>query len=319
MRKDIRNESHGYTPNGKTWSQSFITHQNLGCALRRLHHADEPADPQAQSRMRANFGASSGEWGLTLSEDQRQRWITTALTVPSQPSLSQYSHLSGQQLCVKINWTLRCIGQPPVLEPPAPVVFSPNPVGGLEIVNDPEGGVRLLLNVGTLSEDIMVSGQPACSAGRMKQRRVYYLGLAGLATDGQCDITALYTAKFGAPRPGQKVFILTCQTKNGWKARPSVFSETVPPPTPPGEQEETAATKVTTPAAPATPEVQSAPVQGTSSLHRAMYKGSTPDARQVHKGLKRVHPLSILCTPLVHSVMVALGRLGMLGREGGGA
>ena len=135
-----------------------------------------------------------------------------------------------KELCVKINSTLRCIGQLPTDEPPAPVVFSPNPVGGLAIVNDPESGVRLRLNVGTLSEDIMVFGQPACSAGRMKRRRVYYLGLAGPATNGQCDITALYTARFGQPRPGQKVFIVTCQTRNGWKARPSVFSAVVPPP-----------------------------------------------------------------------------------------
>ena len=195
-------------------------------------------------------------------------------------------------------------------------MFSPNPVGGLAIVNDPESGVRLRLNVGTLSEDIMVFGQPACSAGRMKQRRVYYLGLAGPATDGQCDITDLYTARFGQPRPGQKVFIVTCQTKNGWKARPSVFSAVVPPPTQPGEQEATAATKVTTTAATATPEAPAAAVQGTASLHRAVYKGSTPDAQQEHKGLKRVHPVSIRCTPLVHSVMEALGRLGVAGVGG---
>ena len=75
---------------------------------------------------------------------------------------------------------------------------------------------------------------------------MYYLGLAGPATDGQCDITDLYTARFGQPRPGQKVFIVTCQTRNGWKARPSVFSVVVPPPTQPVEQEVTAATKVTT-------------------------------------------------------------------------
>ncbi len=277
-----------------------------------------PHDPksEAQSRMRANFGSSSRGWSLKLSEPQRERWAAVAQTVPSHPSLSQYSHLSGQQLCVKINSTLRCIGQPQTGEPPAPVVFSPNPVGGLAILNDPESGVRLRLNVGTLSEDIMVFGQPACSAGRMKQRRVYYLGLAGPATNGQCDITDLYTARFGQPRPGQKVFIVTCQTRNGWKARPSVFSAVVPPPTQLGEQEVTAATKVTTPAAPATPEVPAAAVQGTSSLHRAVYKGSTRDAQQVHKVFKRVHPVSIRCTHIVHSVRVALRRLGMLGRWG---
>ena len=64
----------------------------------------------------------------------------------------------GQQLCVQINSTLQCIGQPPVTEPPAPVVFTPNPVGDLAVVNDEGGGVRLLLTVGPAVEDIMLFG-----------------------------------------------------------------------------------------------------------------------------------------------------------------
>lgn len=79
----------------------------------------------------------------------------------------------------------------------------------------------------------MVFGQPPCGAGRMKRRRVYYLGLLGPATNGQCNITELYTAWFSQPRPGQKVFIVTCQQKNGWKAQESLDR---PAPHPSGEQ-----------------------------------------------------------------------------------
>ena len=64
------------------------------------------------------------------------------------------------------------MGQAPVDEPPAPVVFGPNPVGDLLIVNDEGGDVRLLLNVGPATEDIMLFGQAPCSPGRLKQRRV---------------------------------------------------------------------------------------------------------------------------------------------------
>src|ERR1035438_5762687 len=104
-----------------------------------------PRNPRTEAQMhkRDIFGSSSSGWGLRLTEPQRQRWVQAALTAPSHPSLGQYSHLSGQQLCVKINSTLRCVGQPPLDEPPAPVVFGPNPIGDLVIVNDEEGGVRL--------------------------------------------------------------------------------------------------------------------------------------------------------------------------------
>ena len=187
------------------------------CARERTSPRDKPSNRKEAAR--SHFGVSSREWGVKLTEVQRERWNTAALNVPSQPWMGQYSHLSGQQFCVQVNSTLRCIGQAPVTEPPAPVVFSPNPVAELDIVNDAESGMRLLLNVGTVSEDIMVFGQPPCSAGRMKHRRVYYLGLLGPATGGQCDITALYTARFGQPVPGRRSSSSPARQRAAGKAR----------------------------------------------------------------------------------------------------
>jgi hypothetical protein len=88
---------------------------------------------------------------------------------------------------------------------------------------------KLLLNVGPVSEDIMLYGQGPCSPGRSKPRRVCYLGLLGPATNGQCDITALYAVRFGQPSPGRRVFIVTCQEKNGWQGQNSAVSALVPP------------------------------------------------------------------------------------------
>jgi hypothetical protein len=274
-----------------------------------------PRDPrsEAQSLMRSIFGASSSEFGLKLSENERQLWITAAQTVPSHPSLNQYARISGQQFLVKINSTLRLLSRPAVRTPPEPVVFSPRSASELVIANDPEEGVRLLLNVGIVPEDLMVFGQPPCSAGRMKCRRVYYLGLAEPATNGQRDITDLYAAKFGQPRPGQKVFIVTCQTRNGWKGPESLTSAIVPPPSSSDKQEVPAKTEVTTPTPAVTPQSQAVPAQGASPLSRSVYKGSTPDARGVHQGTTHVHPLSIPWAPLVHGFRVALARLGALG------
>jgi hypothetical protein len=146
--------------------------------------------------------------------------------------------------------------------------------------------------------------------------RVYYVGLLRPASNGQCDITDRYTARFGQLRPGQKVFIVTNRTKNGWKGRDSVTSAIVPPPPPSGKQQVPAMVIVTTPAATGTPEAQAAPIQGSSSLSRAVYKGSTPDAQEEHKGLNCEHPLSILCAPLVHSFKMALWTLKVPGIRG---
>ena len=51
---------------------------------------------------------------------------------------------------------------------------------------------------------------------------------------------------------------------------------------------------------------------------RAVYKGCTPDARGVYKLLKREHPLSIPCTPLVHGVQMGLAGLRTMEMPGGG-
>lgn len=49
--------------------------------------------------------------------------------------------------------------------------------------------------------------------------------------DEWSDITSLYKAIYGEPRPGAKVFLITCQQKEGWKARDWETSAIVPKPT----------------------------------------------------------------------------------------
>ena len=89
--------------------------------------------------------------------------------------------------------------------------------------------MRLLLRVtGPVTEDIMVFGQAPCSQGRSKRRNVSYLGLLPAPQDGLSDITDLYKAIFGEPPAGTKVFIVTCQQKNGWKGLEQETSAIVP-------------------------------------------------------------------------------------------
>jgi hypothetical protein len=100
---------------------------------------------------------------------------------------------------------------------------------GRLVIENGADGVRLYLVVsGELNEDVMVFGQEPCSRGRYKRRNVSYLGLLPPPIGGRSEITRLYKAKFGEPRPGQKVFIVTCQEKDGWKGLDLETSATVP-------------------------------------------------------------------------------------------
>jgi hypothetical protein len=148
---------------------------------------------------------------------------------------------------------------PETLEVPARPSFSANPVGSLVISNSDQGA-RLQLQVsGELNEDVMVFGQAPCSSGRHKRRNLAYLGLLPLPVNGLSDITDLYRARYGEPRPGTKVFIVTCQQKDGWKGFDKETSEIVPD----------------------RPKGQQAAAEPAGSQYILMHKGSSRDAQGI--------------------------------------
>ena len=207
--------------------------------------------------MRGAFGRFAPAWGRLLTETQREAWNVAGPKVQSAARLGS-GPLTGQQLFQGLNSARACIGKKEILlVPPAPVVFEPNPVGQLILTNG-ENGVRLLLSVaGPVLEDIMVFGQAPCSAGRMKRRNVAYLGLLPAPKDGMCDITDLYAARYGEPKVGEKVFIVTRQQKDGWEGFDLETNEIVPE----------------------KPAEQQAAGTGALTLFVHMYKGCTRDAQ----------------------------------------
>jgi hypothetical protein len=146
----------------------------------------------------------------------------------SHPRLAQKGTLTGQQLWQAISTVRSTVGLPETLEVPARPVFSMTKVGPLVAENGADGVRLYLLVSGELNEDVMVFGQEPCSQGRYKRRNVSYLDLLPPPIGGRSEITQIYKAKFGEPRPGQKIFIVTCQEKDGWKGWDLETSATVP-------------------------------------------------------------------------------------------
>jgi hypothetical protein len=116
----------------------------------------------------------------------------------------------------------------------------------------------LLKAHGPVTDDVLVFGQAPCSAGRSKRRNVAYLGLLPPPKDGVSDITDIYIARYGAPKPGTKVFIVTRQQQNGWEGALKETSDIVPP----------------------APEVQEAVPESALSLQPLMHTGCTRDAQR---------------------------------------
>ncbi|MDI9371663.1 MAG: hypothetical protein QM840_01435, partial [Verrucomicrobiota bacterium] len=93
-----------------------------------------------------------------------------------------------------------------------------------------------------------------------------------------------------------------------------VHNAIVPPPPLLKSQQaaETARVKKSKPAA--APASTAAHKTVSSPSFPVMYKGSTSEARQEHTENKHESPLSLLCTPVVHGLMGALGWVGRVGR-----
>jgi hypothetical protein len=214
-------------PKSGKCGQVVAFQSRYGLCLRQLVSPRNTITP-ARQFMRRAFGRHSQGYSRKLGEEQRHRWILAGAQVMSDPRLGQNGPLTGQQLYTSINSVRSRVNLPETLEPPARVVFGLSAVGEL-VAEETEAGVRLRVRItGELNEDVMVFGQEPCSAGRRKRRNVAYLGLLPPPVDGWSDITHLYRARYGEPRPGTRVFIVTCQQKNGWKGMDRETSALVP-------------------------------------------------------------------------------------------
>jgi hypothetical protein len=69
---------------------------------------------------------------------------------------------------------------------------------------------------GILEHLILVQGARPVSSGIRYVGHFPFLGLLPPPVDGWSDITAMYVARFGVPKPGTAIWILTCQHIDGF-------------------------------------------------------------------------------------------------------
>jgi hypothetical protein len=188
-----------------------------------------PGNPRTEGQLnrRQVLGTMAHNW-RTITEEQRLAWNEAGKVVRSDSRLGQSGPLSGFQLFVKVNCNLEIVGEPTVTTPPAVPAFESNVVKGLELTN-PGGAVAINLTCsGTSQAFNLVWATPPKSAGRFRPSDYYYLGELPAVVGGKADITALYTAKFGAPAAAQKVFVRSKQVLDGYDDLPHQWSGIVP-------------------------------------------------------------------------------------------
>jgi len=183
-----------------------------------------PYNPRTaqQQAHRRNHRAVLRRWG-TLTPDQEAAWRVVAANKYFVNDEGRRVRLNCYNLFASLNVRRADLGLPQFDVPPPEPVFQKNPVD--ELVADFIDGVfTLKLRVPSLpAQYTLVCGAAPVRSGVRSVQHFLFLGLLPPPKDGWSDITELYVARFGQPKPGWAIWVRTCQHIDGWVDAPKVL------------------------------------------------------------------------------------------------
>jgi hypothetical protein len=164
----------------------------------------------------------------TLTDAQQDAWNVAAAGYQSTPSLGQSGPLTGLQLFVRVNCKLGLLGQTPVDAPPASPQFPDLAPQGLVITNTSGVvAVKLTCPADPGDKTVLRASPPQNSAVRAC-RNFRIIGICPAPAAGAADITALYTAEFGAAPVGKRLFVKASTMVDGFESLAREFQARVP-------------------------------------------------------------------------------------------
>jgi len=168
-----------------------------------------PVNPQTTSQQNARnrLGTQSQAWrGLT--EVQRQSWIDAAPNFPYNDIYGNSKQLSGFQLYVKLNTNLALIGEAAITTAPAPVAIPA--LALTSVTADDSANTVIIAGTTPVPADfaMVVMATPNVSPGKTFVKNLFrFTSAEPAAATSPFDVSAEWTALFGDPVVGEKVFV----------------------------------------------------------------------------------------------------------------
>jgi hypothetical protein len=192
-----------------------------GKGAREFVPPDNPRTAQQQDHRR-NVQAVTRRW-RTLNDQQRAAWGAATANKYMLTRTGRRVRLSAYHLFVRLNVGRADLGLPQFDLPPAEPVFSDSPV--IELVATFTGGrFSLKARVASLrAEHTLVYAAAPVRSGVRYVKHLPFLALLPPPEDGWSDLTDLYVARYGVPKPDWAIWIRTCQHTDGWLDAPKTL------------------------------------------------------------------------------------------------
>jgi len=188
-----------------------------------------PSNPRTtnQTPVRTQWGVLASGW-RSLDQSVRDEWDAAAHLQQTRVRLGQSGPLTGLQYYMKLNQVNFLTIGVAVPAPPAMPAFTAQAVQNLAITAVSHLAVLNLTCPLDPGSNTFLRASAPLSAGIVAKPKMAMIGACPTPTAGASNITSLYTARWGAPPGGAKIFVEAFQVITGFEQTPAVFSAIVP-------------------------------------------------------------------------------------------
>lgn len=186
-----------------------------------------PVNPNSvqQGVVRARLALNSAAW-RALTDAQRAGWTDLGLSMARTDSLGQSYTLTGFQAYCSVNGNKLAAGDAVVSA--APVLTTPTAITTATVtLSSVAFSIAYTTTPLAAGERMFTYVSPQRSAGRSFEADYRLLQVSAAAAASPANALAAYTAKFGVPVTGNKVFITLCKYSGGFLSGPLLTSAVV--------------------------------------------------------------------------------------------
>lgn len=186
-----------------------------------------PVNPAttAQGVVRARMSANAAAW-RALTDAQRAGWASLGAAMSRTDSLGQSYTLDGFMAYCSVNNNLDLVGDATVSD--APELVTPStPITAVLTLSSVAFSIAYTPTPMPADTHLLVFASPQRSAGRNFEGDIRFIQKTAAAAASPVNILAAYTAKFGVPVTGNKVFVSLLASSGGFVSGPLTTSQIV--------------------------------------------------------------------------------------------